>query len=83
MLQRTLGDPAELQAEQLQEWRDASKRVMRTYKAWCAASRGDRHLCYVSFLDALRREERAAEHLEHASSALDGGKSTPEREGLR
>jgi hypothetical protein len=69
MLQRTLGDPAELHAGLLQEWRDASKRVMRTYKAWCAASWRDRHLRYVSFLDALRREERAAEHLERFARA--------------
>jgi predicted TIM-barrel fold metal-dependent hydrolase len=81
MLQPTLGDPAEAQADQLQAWRDASKRVMRTYNAWCAASRRDRHHRYVAFLDALRREEKAAEQLERASSAPDGKHRTPPRKG--
>jgi hypothetical protein len=81
MLQPTLGDPAELRAKQLHEWREASKRVLRTYNAWCAATRRDRHLRYVSFLDALRREERAAEQLERASSTPDGKHRTPRRKG--
>jgi hypothetical protein len=78
MLQPTLGDPAELQADQLQAWREASRRVLRTYNAWCAASRRDRHHRYVSFLDALRREERAAKQLERA---LDGADRTLHRKG--
>jgi hypothetical protein len=78
MLHPTLGDPAELQADQLQAWREASRRVLRTYNAWCAASRRDRHHRYVSFLDALRREERAAEQLERT---LDGADRTLHRKG--
>ena len=81
MLQRTLGDPAARQAEQLQDWREASRRVLRTYNAWCAADRRDRHLRYVSFLDALRREEGAAAELERASSVLDGSDRIPRRKG--
>jgi hypothetical protein len=51
-------------AEHLQEWRDASKRVLRAYKAWCAGSRSDRHRLHVAFLEALRREEQAARRVE-------------------
>jgi hypothetical protein len=57
MLQRTLGDPAERQAEQLQEWREASKQVMRTYDAWCATSRRDRHMSKP--MQAIADAERA------------------------
>jgi hypothetical protein len=63
---RTLGhmfqisEAPDVHAEHLQEWRDASKRVLRTYKAWCAGSRSDRHRLHVAFLEALRREEQAA-----------------------
>jgi hypothetical protein len=81
MRQPTLGNPAGLRAEHLQEWRDASKRVMRTYNAWCVASRRDRHVLYVSFLDALRREERAAEQLERDASAPGGAALTLRRKG--
>jgi hypothetical protein len=81
VLQPTLGHPAALRAEHLQEWRDASKRVMRTYKAWCAANRHDRHVLYVAFLDALRREERAAEQLERDAPARGGADPTPRRKG--
>jgi len=65
-----VGDPEGPRAEHLREWRDAARRVARTYNAWCAASRRDRHVRYVSFLDALRREERAARQLERDGSAL-------------
>jgi hypothetical protein len=65
-----VGDPAGLRAEHLKQWRDAAKRVARTYNAWCAASRRDRQELYVSFLDALRREERAARQLERDASVL-------------
>jgi hypothetical protein len=67
---RTLGhmiqvsEAPDLHAEHLQEWRDASKRVLRTYKAWCAGNRSDRHRLHVAFLEALRREEQAARRVE-------------------
>jgi hypothetical protein len=54
----------------LSEWREDSKRVGRAYHAWCAADRRDRGRLYLSFLDALTREERAAQQLEHVTSTL-------------
>jgi hypothetical protein len=33
---RLVGDPADLPSQHLQDWREASKGVLRTYKAWCA-----------------------------------------------
>jgi len=65
-----IGDPAGPRAAHFQEWQDAARRVARTYKAWCAASRRDRRDRYFSFLDALAREERAARQLERDASAL-------------
>ncbi len=59
-----VGDSVDLRAEHLQEWRDASRRVTRTYKAWCAGAPDERHHLHVAFLDALRREERAARLVE-------------------
>ena len=83
MLQPKLGEPAGSRAEHLQVWRDASKRVMRTYNAWCAASRRDRHVRYVSYLNALRREARAAEQLERDALTPGGAEGTPRRKGQR
>lgn len=57
-------------AEHLQEWRDAAKRVARAYHAWCAASRSEQQERYRSFLDALRREEGAAQQVERDASGL-------------
>ena len=57
-------DKAGPQDEHLKQWRDAAQRVARTYYAWCAAGRRDRHDLYLSFLDALRREEQAARQVE-------------------
>jgi hypothetical protein len=65
-----VGEPADLRAEHVKQWRHAAKRVPRTYKAWCAAGWRDRQDLYVSFLDALRREERAARRVERDASAL-------------
>ena len=62
------GNTPGLWTEHLQEWRRAAQGVVRTYKEWCAADRGDRHHLYLSFLDALGCEERAARQLE-----LDAG----------
>jgi len=59
-----VGDPPDLRSEHLEAWREDCKQVLRTYKAWCAAGRRDRHAHYASFLDALRREERAAQQVE-------------------
>ena len=52
----------------LVQWRDDAKRVGRAYTAWCAADRRDRQRLYVSFLDALTREECAADQLERVIS---------------
>jgi hypothetical protein len=57
-------DPADLHAQHLEVWRDASKRVVHSYRAWCAAPREERHHMHVAFLDALRREEQAARQVE-------------------
>ena len=54
----------------LLEWRDDAKLVGRAYRAWCAADKRDRQRLYVSFLDALTREERAAHQLERVISTL-------------
>ena len=64
-----VADPAYVRSEHIEEWREACKRVMRTYKAWHAADRRDRHALYASFLDALRAEERAAQRVEHDARA--------------
>jgi hypothetical protein len=64
---RPVGDPANLPSQHLQDWREASKGVVRTYKAWCAAGRQDRHEEYLSFVSALGREERAARQVERDS----------------
>lgn len=63
-----VGNSSGLRTQHLQEWRRAAQRVVRTYKEWCAANSRDRHHLYVSFLDALGCEERAARQLE-----LDAG----------
>lgn len=65
-----VGDDRCPRVEHLLEWRAAAKRAGRAYKAWCAASRRDRHRRYISFVDALRCEERAARQLERDMSAL-------------
>ena len=59
-----LGNTPGLRTEHLQEWRRAAQGVVRTYKEWCAANRGDRHHLYLSYLDALGCEEDAARRLE-------------------
>ena len=59
-----VSEPTDLHAEHVQEWRDASKLVLRAYKAWCASTRRDRHRLYLAFLEALRREEQAARRVE-------------------
>jgi len=64
-----VGDPADLRSEHLQDWREASNWALRSYKAWCAAGRQDRHEQYLSFLSALRREDRAAYQVERDSRA--------------
>jgi hypothetical protein len=68
-----VGDPADLRSQHLQNWREASNGALRSYKAWCAASRQDRHEKQLSFLSALRREERAASQVERDSRARVGG----------
>ena len=66
-----LEDSAGLRAQHLQEWRDAAKCVVRTYKAWCAGSRPDRSRLYAAFCDALRGQERAARQVEIDSRGAD------------
>lgn len=65
------GEPVDLRAEHIREWRDAGARVLRAYRAWCAATRSDRHERYVDLLDSLRREERAAWQVEQAQVHVD------------
>ena len=64
------GASTDVQDEHVQEWRDASRRVARTYKAWCAADRRERRGRYLTFLDALVCEERAARQVELDTSRL-------------
>jgi hypothetical protein len=63
-------DPAGVRAQHLEEWRDSARRVTRTYKAWCAASRRERRSGHLAFLDALLCEERAARQVELDGSAV-------------
>ena len=63
-----VGYSSGLRTQHLQEWRRAAQGVVRTYKEWCAANGRDRQHLYLSFLDALGYEERAARQLE-----LDAG----------
>lgn len=70
-----VGDPADLPSQHLQDWREASEGVRRTYKAWCAAGRQDRREEQLSFVSALVREERAARQVERDSRARVGAKS--------
>ena len=62
-------ESARMKAEHLDAWRDAAKRVMRSYKEWCAASRRDKSRLYSEFCHALLREERAALLVENDSPA--------------
>jgi hypothetical protein len=72
-----VGDPTELRSQHLQDWHEASKRVLRTYKAWCAAGRKDRHEQYLSFVSALGQEERAARQVERDSRSRVGANPQP------
>ena len=65
------GESLDLRAERIREWRDAGDRALRAYRAWCAATRSDRHQLHVSFLAALRREEQAACQVERAHVHMD------------
>jgi hypothetical protein len=64
-----VSDSADLRSQHLQDWREASNWALRSYKAWCASGRQDRHEQYLSFLSALRREERAACQVDRDSRA--------------
>jgi hypothetical protein len=64
------GDAAGRSLQMLLEWRDDAKRVGHAYTAWSSADRRDRQRLYVSFLEALTREERAAHQLERGISTL-------------
>ena len=66
------GESVDLRAERIREWRDAGDRVLRAYRAWCAATRSERHELHLSFLAALRREEQAACQAERAQVPVDG-----------
>ena len=72
-----VANPADPRSAHLQDWREASKRVLRTYKAWCAAGRQDRREEYLSFLNALGREERAAWEVERDSQSAVSADSRP------
>ena len=66
-----VGEVVDPRDERTTEWRDAGDRVLRAYRAWCAATRSHRHELYMDFLHALRREERAAWQVGGASSGQD------------
>lgn len=74
---RRVANDADLRSAQLQDWREASKRVLHTYKAWCTAGRQDRHEQYLCFLNALGREERAAWEVERDSQSAVRADSPP------
>jgi heme oxygenase len=63
------GDATGRRLQMLLQWRDDAKRVGRAYTAWCAADPRDRGRRYLSFLEALTREEQAAHQLERVISA--------------
>jgi hypothetical protein len=69
-----VGNSSGLREQHLQDWRRAAQRVVRTYKEWCAANWRDRHHLYLSFLDALGCEERAARRLELDAGVLGAPK---------
>jgi hypothetical protein len=62
-------DRAETRGDHIREWRDAAKQVVSAYNAWSAADSCDRPELYVSFVDALGREERAAQQVERGAPA--------------
>jgi hypothetical protein len=57
-------------AEQLEQWRNAAKRVARAWMAWLAVDRPDRRRAYTVYLEALADEEHAAAQLERDMFAL-------------
>ena len=69
-----VGNSSRLRTQHHQEWRCAAQLVARTYKEWCAADRRDRHHLYLSLLDALECEERAARQLELDAGVLGASK---------
>jgi hypothetical protein len=71
------GDHSDLRSQHLRAWRDAPKRLLRTYKTWYAAGRHDRHKEYRSFVRALGREERAARQVERDSRSRLGADPQP------
>lgn len=70
-----VGDPTGMRDEHLRQWRDAANQVVSAYKAWCAGNWRDQQVLYISFVDALGREERAAKRVERDASALGAGTS--------
>lgn len=71
------GDAPGRHADHLEEWRVAAKELASAYKAWCAASCRDRRRYYLSFVDALVREETAARRVQRGASALDTAHAGP------
>jgi hypothetical protein len=72
-----VANPADFRSAHLQDWREASNRVLLTYKAWCAAGRQDRREEYLCFLNALGREEQAARQVERDSHSAVVADSQP------
>ena len=66
-----VGNPPGVRTQHLQDWRHPTQQVGRTYEKWCAANWRDRHHPYLSFLNALRREERAAQQVELDAGVLE------------
>jgi hypothetical protein len=50
--------------ELLEQWRSAAKSVARAWEVWLASDEAERDWAHQVYLEALGREERAAELLE-------------------
>lgn len=48
----------------LEQWRTAAQRVCRAWEQWLASDETERDWAHDVYLDALAREEQAAERLE-------------------
>ena len=61
-------------APQLLTWREAARKVTRSWNAWLAAERHDRALCYRAFVAALAEEELAAAEVERMFALSQAGR---------
>jgi hypothetical protein len=61
-------------APQLLAWREAARKVTRSWNAWLAAERHDRASRYRAFVAALAEEELAAAEVERVSELPETGR---------